>query len=129
MQQDDLAGLLAIPGVMLIVLICLLLLLLPKILYLLTLQRTLNRCDPSSRTMSPGLVWLCIVPVFGFVWTFFVVNAIADSLKPGPAGEPIIEDVYEVEGTASFVVRGSKSGERYRVTAQDLSERIIPVTE
>ncbi len=45
-----------------------------------------------------------------------LAEAFAASLKPGKQGTPIIE---EWDG-ASFVVRGSESGERYRVTVESL---------
>jgi hypothetical protein len=51
------------------------------ILYLLTLQKALSRCSPESRAMSPGLVWLMLIPCFNLVWQFFVVINIAKSLK------------------------------------------------
>lgn len=31
--------------------------------------------------MPSGNVWLILIPLFGLVWQFIVVNAIADSLK------------------------------------------------
>ena len=34
-----------------------------------------------NRRMSPGLVWLTLIPLFGMVWQFFIVNKMADSLK------------------------------------------------
>ena len=54
--------------------------LLPTIFFLLTLQRALSRCALDSRTMSPGLVWLAIIPLFNLIWNFFIVNALAESL-------------------------------------------------
>ncbi len=51
------------------------------ILYLLTLQKSLNRCSPESRAMAPGLVWLMLIPLFNLVWQFFVVLNIAKSLQ------------------------------------------------
>ncbi len=40
----------------------------------------LNKCSPTSRTMSPGSVWYLLVPLVGIVWNFFVVSALANSL-------------------------------------------------
>lgn len=31
--------------------------------------------------MKPGEVWLQIIPVFGLIWQFIVVNRISDSLR------------------------------------------------
>jgi hypothetical protein len=55
--------------------------LIPMILFLLTQQNTLKRIHPDNRSMSPGSVWLQIIPLFGMVWQFFVVTRIADSLS------------------------------------------------
>lgn len=54
--------------------------LIPAIFYLLTLQKALARCSPASRTMEPGMVWLCLVPFFSLIWNFFVVMALGKSL-------------------------------------------------
>lgn len=54
--------------------------LLPTIFFLITLQSALSKCAPVNRTMTPGLVWLQIIPFFGFIWQFFVVTAVANSL-------------------------------------------------
>jgi hypothetical protein len=55
--------------------------LIPACFYLLTLQRTLNKCAPTSRTLEPGMVWLCIVPLVNLVSNFFVVFGMAKSLR------------------------------------------------
>lgn len=73
-----------------------LLFLVPGIFYLLTLQKALDKCAPTSRTMQPGLVWLLLVPFFNVIWHFFVVLAMAKSLAnefarrgmPGPEAQP-----------------------------------------
>ena len=55
--------------------------LLPAIFYILTLQRTLYKCAPSSRTLDPGMVWLYIVPLVNLVFHFFIVFGLAKSLR------------------------------------------------
>lgn len=55
--------------------------LIPYIFYLITLQKTLQAVSPENRQMQPGKVWLLLIPVFTWVWLFFVVKAISDSLK------------------------------------------------
>ena len=77
MERGELAGLLAYMAILPIVF---LIVLLPTIFFLLTLQRALGRCSSDLRTMTPGLVWLSIIPVFNLVWSFFIVNALAESL-------------------------------------------------
>lgn len=51
------------------------------ILYLLTLQKALTRCSPECRAMSPGLVWLMLIPCFNLIWEFFIVFNMAKSLS------------------------------------------------
>ena len=54
--------------------------LLPLIFYLITLQNTFKVISPQNRKMVPEQVWLVIIPIFGFIWQFIVVNRMADSL-------------------------------------------------
>lgn len=56
-------------------------LLLPFIFYLLTLQSTLKLVAPNNRKMPPGQVWLTLIPIFGTVWHFFVVNNVSMSIE------------------------------------------------
>ena len=55
-------------------------LLIPTIFFLLTAQKALARCSPESRTLSPGLVWLLLVPLLNLVWIFIVVINVSKSL-------------------------------------------------
>lgn len=80
-MNSDMNSLLASGAVMTIFFIALVVFLLPAIFYLLTLQRVLSKCAPGARTMEPGMVWLCIVPLVNLVFQFFVVLAIANSLR------------------------------------------------
>ncbi len=57
------------------------LMLIPLIFYLLSLQNTLNEIRIENRKMQPGQVWLSLIPIFGIVWQYIIVNRIADSLK------------------------------------------------
>ncbi len=52
-----------------------------QILFLVNLQRTLERVSPERRKMAPGLVWLQIIPLFGFFWFFYVVIKVRDSVR------------------------------------------------
>ncbi len=65
----------------LLVLVMLVLLLIPTILYLITLQKALEAVSAENRQMPPGQVWLSLIPLFNFVWMFIVVNKIADSFQ------------------------------------------------
>jgi hypothetical protein len=42
-------------------------LILPTVFFLLTQQRALSKCSPINRIMSPGLVWLQIIPFFQLI--------------------------------------------------------------
>jgi hypothetical protein len=55
--------------------------LIPFIFYLITLQNTLKLIKDHNRLMPPGQVWLLLIPLFGTVWHFIVVERLSDSLK------------------------------------------------
>lgn len=55
--------------------------LLPLIFYLITLSKTLKEVEQKNRRIEPDQVWLTLIPFFGLVWQFIMVNRIADSLK------------------------------------------------
>jgi hypothetical protein len=65
----------------LVVLVLLVALLLPTVFFLRSLQIVLKRCAVESRTLSPGKVWLLLIPVFNLIWQFIVVNSVSDSLR------------------------------------------------
>ena len=57
MNYDDVAGLVALPFVMTVVLMCFLVLLLPTVLFLLTLQRTVrDGCVPPITPLPSGVL-------------------------------------------------------------------------
>jgi len=62
--------------IMMILLVVFGIILLPTIFYLITLQNTLHQVKFENRKMQPGQVWLCLIPLFGVIWQFFVVNAL-----------------------------------------------------
>ncbi len=68
-------------GSSLLVLLMVVLFLIPTIFYFITLQKALEAVSPENRQMPPGQVWLCMIPLFNFIWMFFVVNKIADSFQ------------------------------------------------
>lgn len=55
--------------------------LIPKIFYLITLQSTLSNISIENRKMPPSNVWLLLIPLFGTIWHFIIVNNLADSIK------------------------------------------------
>ena len=62
-------------------LLLLLALVVPAIFFLVTQERTLRIIQPSNRFMSPGMVWLQMIPVFGLAWQFIVVRRISFSIS------------------------------------------------
>jgi len=50
------------------------------ICYLVTLGRTLSAVSEQYRRMSPGLVWLNLIPIFSLGWHFYTVLMVRDSL-------------------------------------------------
>jgi hypothetical protein len=53
----------------------------PAVFYLLTLQKALARCSQQSRTTSPESVWLMLIPLFNLVYQFILIGNIAKSLS------------------------------------------------
>src|SRR6266566_5053009 len=50
------------------------------IFYLLTLQKALTRVREVRRAMSPGLVWLNLIPLFNLGWHIYTVIKVSESL-------------------------------------------------
>lgn len=65
---------------LLIIIIVFGLLLVPYIFFILTLQNTLKAISHENRKMSPGQVWLLLIPVFHYVWNFIVVTRVSESI-------------------------------------------------
>lgn len=51
------------------------------IFFLIAQQNTLKAIKPQNRRMSPGEVWLQLIPLFNLVWQFIVVSRISDSIR------------------------------------------------
>ena len=51
------------------------------VFYILCLQNALNLIDEPIRPISPKLAWLLLIPIFGFVWIFFLVNWVSQGYK------------------------------------------------
>ena len=65
---------------LLIVAILLGIFVIPYILYIQTLQKTLQQIKLENRTISEGSLWLLLIPLFNLIWHFFVVNKMSISL-------------------------------------------------
>ncbi|GMQ92054.1 MAG: hypothetical protein BMS9Abin11_1371 [Gammaproteobacteria bacterium] len=51
-----------------------------NVFYLLTLNKALKRVDTSRRGMSPGMVWLNLIPLFNLGWHIYTVVQMSDAL-------------------------------------------------
>jgi hypothetical protein len=56
------------------------LILLPYIFYLISLKTVVERCSRECRALSPGQVWLLLIPIFNLGWHFVVVDRIATTI-------------------------------------------------
>ncbi|OQP64276.1 hypothetical protein A3860_20075 [Niastella vici] len=65
------------------------------IFFLLTQVRTLDSIRPENRCMSPGQVWLQLIPLFGLFYQFSVIERISDSIRNelnSPTGDSIFAE-------------------------------------
>ena len=80
MDQTAAAGIVGLIGIVIIV--GLLLVLIPFIFYLITLQRCFNAIRPEFRPSLPvGLIWLSLVPALGFVVLLTAIIMLSTSLQ------------------------------------------------
>jgi hypothetical protein len=68
-------------GILVCVLSLLAVCLLVFILFLLNLHWTLAAVKERNRELSPGLVWLMLIPLFHIVWAPIMVTKVANSLR------------------------------------------------
>jgi hypothetical protein len=50
------------------------------IMYLLAVSRCIAQISPRNQPMSPGMVWLCLIPIFGPIWQIIMMFQLADAL-------------------------------------------------
>ena len=79
-------------GLVILVTIIIAVVLIPPILFFMTLQKSLIRCSPESRTMEPERILLMFIPIFNLVWQFMVVSNISSSLHNEFNKRGIMED-------------------------------------
>lgn len=53
----------------------------PKIIYIITLQSTFDAISVENRKMPSGYVWFLLIPLFGIIWHFIVVSNLSDSIR------------------------------------------------
>jgi hypothetical protein len=80
MEQNDAAPFIIL-GLIFIYIVLTVVQIVVYVLFIMTLQKALGRCAPINRTMSPGMVWLLLIPGFNLVWIFFVVLKLAKTLE------------------------------------------------
>ena len=76
--QDDPAtmmGVMCFYGVVIIVAVII------QIFFLNTLSKCFKQIEPRNRSMEPGQVWLCLIPLFGTVWIIITILRLAESLE------------------------------------------------
>lgn len=49
----------------------------PLVFYILALRKALAAIDPAMRSVTPGLSWLLLIPVFQLIWIFFLVVSVS----------------------------------------------------
>ena len=82
----------------------------PAVLFLITQQKTLKAIQISNRSMSPGMVWLQCIPLFGLIWQFIVVSRISNSITnefaswEGDSGLPPLEIANELEKRPTYQI-------------------------
>jgi hypothetical protein len=83
----------------------------PGILFILAQQKILQVISPENREMSPGSVWLQLIPAFGLVWQFIVVTRIAHSVSKEMAskmGDSILDNsqvqMKEIDESPTYTI-------------------------
>lgn len=62
---------------MIVLLVCLAV----TVFYILAIRGCLEKCQPQSRAMEPGMAWLLIIPFVNLIWNFFVAINVSKSLS------------------------------------------------
>jgi hypothetical protein len=96
MDDSGVAGFLLI--ILVVVAVSVIISIVVGIFYCLTLQKALSRCSPQNRTLSPGLVWLYLIPIFNLVWHFFIVINLSKSLHAEFVSRNIVEEPNPGQG-------------------------------
>src|SRR6187549_1302415 len=52
-----------------------------QVLFLMTLFRTQKAVDERNRELTPGMVFLTLIPLFGTIWVLIMVPKLANSLR------------------------------------------------
>src|SRR4051794_17454807 len=60
---------------------CLVIMLAIQIFFCLTLYRTQSQVAEGNRELTPGLVWLDMIPIFNVIWGIIMVPKLSNSLR------------------------------------------------
>jgi hypothetical protein len=63
------------------ILIFLGIIIIPQFFYVITLQKTIKEVSIENRQIQPNQIWFALIPLFGLIWQFIMVNKIALSLQ------------------------------------------------
>ncbi len=74
-------GILSLAGIFMFVMICMGAVLIPEVFFILSMRKAILRCAPENRTMTPGMTWLMLIPLFNLVWDFILVKEVAATLE------------------------------------------------
>lgn len=56
-------------------------LLIPAILFVVAIQKTLKAISPRNRKFEPPLVWLILIPLVGNIWAFVLAQLLSQSIE------------------------------------------------
>lgn len=94
------------------VLVFLLVFLVIMIFFLLSLQKALTLAGAENREMSPGLVWLNLIPIFNLGWMVYTVLKISEAVSkkyaahnvPNPSeGAKTLGLLYSISSICSII--------------------------
>lgn len=81
-QEEVMAFMAAWAGAFIGVVVCVLIVWLAiSIPFCMSMAKALNRCSERNRQMSPGLVWVFVIPCLHLIWLFFIGIWVPASLQ------------------------------------------------
>jgi hypothetical protein len=68
--------------------------------WLVVMNKAIDQVSHDLRRMEPGAVWLCLIPLFGLVWQFMVINAVAEGISK----ELLVRNMFPKEEKPAFAM-------------------------
>lgn len=87
----------------------------PAVLFLLTQYNTIKLIRKENRLLSPGAVWLQLIPILGFICQFFIINRIAKSLRNEILARSNDDSIMGISDTRFLKVIASKQLPTYGI--------------